>query len=107
MENLTMRELEERQAAERAELRLQLDEKELKRNKINTKGQIEHLMINARWLKQTAEDILNSEGKVCPNHSEILQQRVDGVKYRINQIYNLKHDAKQLRKQIKNRKENK
>ena len=102
MENLTMKQLEERQAAERAELRLQLSKKELKETLEKLDSQKRDMITHARWLKEIAEKIIESNGKLKYDDRDALQQQSECLAGWITAVLGTEYDAKQLRKQIKN-----
>lgn len=104
MENLTMKQLEERQAAERAELRLQLSKKELKETKEKLDYQKKEMLTHARWLKLIAENIIEADGKLNYDDRDKLQQQSECLAGWITAVLGTEYDAKQLRKQIRNSK---
>lgn len=104
MENLTMKQLEERQAAERAELRLQLDKKLIKENKekINQLG--EEVVGLTGFLKETLNFISRDKGEVDSHHIEALERNVEYIKKRVQKVRSLKTENKVVRRNIKDRK---
>ena len=59
-----MKQLEERQAAERAELNLQIHQKALKETTEKVSSARKEMVTHARWLKEIAEYIINYDNKV-------------------------------------------
>ena len=107
MEELTMKQLEERQEQERAELRLQLSKKQLKETKEKLDYQKKEMLSHVRWLKEIAQNIIEKDGKLKYEDRDRLQQQTEIVTGWITAVLGTEYDAKELRKQIKNRKENK
>tara|TARA_R100001460_G_scaffold47515_1_gene85301 strand:+ start:404 stop:748 length:345 start_codon:yes stop_codon:yes gene_type:complete len=114
MEELTMKQLEERQEQERAELRLQLSKKQLKETKEKLDYQKKEMLSHVRWLKEIAQNIIEKDGKLKYEDRDRLQQQTEIVTGWITAVLGTEYEnktlnknAKELRKQIKNRKENK
>jgi hypothetical protein len=107
MEELTMKQLEERQAAERAELRTKLDKKLIKENleKMNEVGK--NIISLSSFIKQTLDFIESNQGDVISQKVEDLERNVEYIKSGMQKIRDLKHQVKIARRNIKNRKEGK
>ena len=107
MEELTMKQLEERQAAERAELRLQIHQKALKETTEKVCSVRKEIVTHARWLKEIAEYIIKYDNKVDYDDLQRLQQQTEFLVGWIRKVLETKSKARDLRKAIKNYKENK
>lgn len=104
MENLTMKQLEERQAAERVELQTQLDKKLLKEYKEKIDVRKKDVKTLSSFIKQTLDSIEKKEGDVSSQHLENLERNVEYIKNSIRTIRKLKCDCKDIRRNIKHRK---
>ena len=102
MENLTMKQLEERQAAERAELRLQIHQKALKETTEKVYSARNEMVTHARWLKEIAEYIIKYDNKVNYDDLQRLQQQTEFLVGWIRKVLERKCKATDLRKAIKN-----
>ena len=107
MEELTMKQLEERQAAERAELRTKLDKKLIKENKEKLNEVGKTVIGLAGFLQETLNYISENQGDVDSQHIEDLERNVEYIKRNMQKIRDLKTRNKVARKNIKNRKEGK
>ena len=104
MENLTMEQLEERQAAERAELRLQLDKKLIKENKEKINHVGENVVSLAGFLKETLDIFSRDKGDVESHHIELFERNVESIKKNMEKIRTLKNQNKDVRRKMKERK---
>ena len=102
MEELTMKQLEERQLAEREELRLQIYQKALKETTEKIPSVKNEMVTHAKWLKEIAESIIKYDNKVDYDDIGRLQQQTEFLVGWIRKVLETKSKAKDLRKTIKN-----
>ena len=107
MEELTMKQLEERQAVERAELRTKLDKKLIKENKEKMNEVGKTVISLTEFVKETLNFISKNQGDVSSQYVEDLERNVEYIKKNMQKMRDLKTQVKIAKRNIKDRKEGK